>query len=133
MLSVFEKVLLLQDLEFFASARTEHLTGFAALCQVVEIEKGSVLFRRGDPCTSLYLLVRGRVTLEADSGEAEVVERDVLDCWSFFAQSPHQYTAQSLEECALLTISFQDLSELVTAEPEFCWALTYQLARRVVG
>lgn len=133
MLSVFEKVLLLQDLEFFAFAHTEHLSDFAALCKLVEVGKSSVLFRRGDPCPSLYLLVRGKVTIETDSGDAETVHSDVLDCWAFFAQRPHRYTAQSLEECTLLMVSFQDLAELMTAEPEFCWALTRQLARRAVG
>ncbi len=133
MLSVFEKVLLLQDLEFFAFAHTEHLTDFAALCQMVEVGKGSVLFRRGDPCPSLYLLVRGKVTIQSDSGDAATVQSDVLDCWSFFSQSAHQHTAVSFEECTLLTISFSDLAELVTAEPEFCWALMRQLARRAVG
>lgn len=127
-LSVFEKVLLLQDLDFFSLAHTEHLTDFAALCEVHETPKGSVLFRKGELCLSLYLLVRGKVTLQSGSGTTETAEKDVLDCRAFFAQRPHEYTAQSVEDCTILTVGFPEFEELVIAEPEFCWAVTRSLA-----
>ncbi|MFZ0428340.1 MAG: Crp/Fnr family transcriptional regulator [Acidobacteriota bacterium] len=130
MLSVFERVLLLQDLEFFGSSPTEHLADFASLCEVVEAGRGSVLFRSGDVCRSLYILARGKVVIEAEAGSAVEVQGDLLDCWSFFSQEPHRYTARTVEECTLLTVPFSELAELLTAEPEFCWALTRQLAGR---
>lgn len=132
MLSVFERVLLLQDLEFFSLVRTEHLADFAALCKAVEAEGGSVLFRRGDPCSSLYFLVRGTATLDRETDSPETVEADVLDAWSFFAQTSHAYTAQADGRCTLLLVSFVDLAELLIAEPEFCWAVTRSLARRAL-
>jgi len=128
MLTVVERVLLLQDMDILDSARTEDLAKFAAICREIEVPAGTILFREGESSRTLHLLIRGRVSLEANSGETTVVERGGVDIWSFFADTEQQYTAQALEECLFLMVSFEEMEDLLTAEPELCWAITRRLA-----
>ncbi len=130
MLTVFEKVLILQDLEFFSFANTEHLAEFAARCRVLDVEKGSVLFRQGDPGNALHIVTFGRVSLERDGQPLEIVENDCLGCWSVLSEGPCEYTACTEDRCTLLVISFEDLVDYFTTEPEFSWAIMKHLARR---
>lgn len=129
MLTHIEKVLLLQDLDLFSLVSTEHLSHLAALCAEMEAEANSVLFKQGDPCLKLHLLVEGRVSLQDGVGASVLVEKCGLDFWSFFAHQPHLFTARCLEKCTVLSVAFEDLGDLLTAEPEFCWAILRYLAQ----
>jgi len=129
MTTIIEKVLQLQDVDCFRFAYTEHLAQLASVCDQEDREDGSTLFSEGEPCKTFYLLTEGQVNLESTSGETRTVQKCALDPWSFFAQEPHQYTGTSLESCVLYTVSYEEMTDLLTAEPEFCWAITRYLAK----
>ncbi len=129
MLNVIEKVLLLQDLDLFRFAYSEHLAQFASICRETEVEKEIILFREGEDCKRFHLLINGEVALETGGKVAGSVKQGGLDTWSFFAENPYSCTARALTECKLLTVSFEEMADLLTAEPEFCWAILKYLAR----
>lgn len=133
MLTVIEKVLLLQDFDLFHSTYSEHLAQLAAISKLVEVEPESILFRSGDTARNLYLLLEGTAALENPDGTVETVERDGLDVWSFFSESPHRQSARTLTRCRLLSVSLDDMVDLLTSEADFCWAITRRLARRGRG
>jgi len=128
MTTIIEKVLQLQDIQIFRYTYTEHLSQLASVCRELEREAGSSIFRRGEICRTFYLLVEGQVQLESDSGETRSVQKCALDEWSFLAQGNHQYSATCLDRCLLYTVSFEEMEDLLTAESEFCWAITRHLA-----
>ena len=88
----------------------------------------SILFRGGEQHSEFHLLVSGQVSLEIDGKEISVAENDGLDYWSFFSETPHQFTARTLEDCTLLVVSYENMVDLLTAEPEFSWAILKHLA-----
>jgi CRP-like cAMP-binding protein len=128
MMTVIEKVLLLQDLELFRQASSEHLAQLAAVAKVIDVEKDSILFRRGETARNLLLLLEGTVMLEDGTTQSPVQGREALDYWSFFSQNPHRYTARTTGQCRLLSVSLDDMVDLLTSEAEFCWALIRELA-----
>lgn len=128
MLTTIEKVLLLQDLDLFSLATTEHLAQLAALCRESNPGRDEIIFRQADPCSKFYLLVEGKVSLQ-DGAQSLIVEKCGLDFWSFFAQTQHRMTARAVEECVVLAAGSEDVVDLLTAEPEFCWAILRYLAR----
>ena len=129
MLNVIEKVLLLQDLDLFRFAYSEHLAQFASICRETEVEKEIILFREGADCKRFHLLINGEVALETGGEVAGSVTQGGLDIRSFFSENPYSCTARALTECRLLTVSFEEMADLLTAEPEFCWAVLKYLAR----
>lgn len=128
MLTVIEKVLLLQDIDFFELGYTEHLAQLAAICKETQVSAGTVLFREGEPCKRFQLVIKGGVTLEKSGYSTTTIKKGGLDFWSFFSEAPHQFTATAASSTDLLTVSFEDAADLLTAEPEFCWAVLKRLA-----
>jgi CRP-like cAMP-binding protein len=129
MLTVIEKVLLLQDMECFRYAYTEHLAELASLCTEKTYEHGSVLFAEGQPSTLLHLLVEGFVKLEAGGKEVATVEKCGLDHFSSFARCSHLYTARAVENCTVLMVQVEEMVDVLTSEPEFCWAIARYMAQ----
>ena len=127
--TIIEKVLQLQDIDLFGTAYTEHLAQFASVCQERGVEADTDLFQQGHECDTLYILLEGRVELASETGTRTTVQKCALDLWSFLSQGTHQHTAKALENCRLLTVSFDEMVDLLTAEPEFCWAVTKYLAQ----
>lgn len=128
-LHVVEKVLLLQDLKIFRFASTEHLAQLAEMARERQVPAGTQLFRRGDPACDLLLLVQGKASLEDGSGRVTEAERRGLDYLSVVAEQPHALTATALEPCTLLAVSYDELSEFLSGEAEFCWALLRHISR----
>lgn len=129
MLTTIERVLLLQDLDLFQFASTEHLAQFAAVCEEAEIPARQTVFRQGERASKLYLLVEGKVRLESKDSQNRIAEKTALEFWSFLAEGNFKVTAQTLENCTFLAISFGEVLDLLTAEAEFCWAILRYLSR----
>ncbi len=129
MLKTVEKVLLLQDVDIFRLATTEHLARLAAVSREASLPERHRVFNRGDSATQLSLVVDGQVRLENGSGKSEIVERSGLDFLSVFSEAPHAVNAETITPCTLLIVPFDDLVELLTAEAGFCWAILRFMGR----
>ncbi|MEE8586547.1 MAG: Crp/Fnr family transcriptional regulator [Acidobacteriota bacterium] len=130
MFKTIEKVLLLHEVDLFSLAQTEHLGELAAVCQVREVQVGKILFKAGEPSKRLRILVEGRVRLGEGEEVRELSSVSSLDEWAFLAEAGHSCRAEAVQDSVLLEISFEDLSDILTAEPELCLALLRYLARQ---
>ncbi|HLU99893.1 MAG TPA: cyclic nucleotide-binding domain-containing protein [Acidobacteriota bacterium] len=130
MLTTIERVLMLQELDLFRFATTEHVAQFASIANERYLEPRENLFRPGDSSDHLLLVVRGRVQLFTARGdELRVVEQAPLNLWEFFAQARLDYEARAIDHCLVLYASTENVEELLTGEPEFCYAVLRHLAR----
>jgi len=74
----------------------------------VQAPRGTVLYRRGEPCRGVYVLVRGQVKLvltSADGGEkvVEVLRADqTLGEMALYLGTPHILTAITMSDASLL-------------------------------
>ena len=71
MLTVLEKVNILQRVPFFQEVPTESLARLAALAQEVRYEAGSLLYRENDAADSMFTLMEGEVVLLRNGQETE--------------------------------------------------------------
>ncbi len=127
MLTTIEKVLLLQDVALFSSASADHLAQLAQLCQEKMYKAGQTLFQNGEPHSEFFLLVEGSVRLENQENE-ETVEKCALEFWSWVGQTPHEVSAQCVDDCTVLLLSFQDMVDLLCGEPGLSWVILQHLA-----
>ncbi len=127
MLTTIEKVLLLQEVELFSSASTDHLAQLGQLCQEKQYKAGETLFQKGEPHSKFFLLVEGSVSLDDQENE-ETVEKCALDFWSWVGQTPHEVSAKCVDDCTVLLLPFQDLVDLLCGEPGLSWAILQYLA-----
>ena len=71
MLTVLEKVNILQKAPLFHEVPTESLARLAALAQEVRYEAGSLLYRENDAAESMFALMEGEVVLLRNGQERE--------------------------------------------------------------
>ncbi len=130
MLSTVEKVLLLQELELFRQASTEHLARLAAVAKERDVAAGERIFEREEPVSRAFFLVEGRVRLELSDQTSQEVDSCLLDMLSVLSEGLHFASAETLDTCTLLIVSYEDLVDLLTDEAEFCWALLRHIAAK---
>lgn len=130
MLTTIERVLMLQELDMFRFATTEHVAQFASITSERYPGPREGIFRPGDASDHLLLVVRGGVQLQSAQGEdIRLIEQAPLNLWEFFAQARVDYEARAIDHCVILYASMENVEELLTGEPEFCFALLRHLSR----
>jgi len=103
----------------------------------LRVERGEVLFRRGDPCHGLHLIVHGQVKLSfvSSTGVEKVIE--FLGAGQSFGEAvlfldaPHVVTAQALTDSLLLWIPKEAVFERIDNDPGFARRMLGGLSRRL--
>jgi len=110
--------------------------------QLLQISKfairraGTVLFRRGDPCAGLFLILNGRVRLILEPSIAAFPDRVlgpgcVLGLPSVMAGEPYSLTAEVVEDAELAEVTQQKLTECLRHGPELCFEIMEMLSREI--
>lgn len=89
------------------------------------VRKKQKLLRRGEVCTRLYFIEKGLLRLYVKQGNKDhcswfMLEGDIAtSVTSFFGRAPSLETIEALEDCELLSISWQDLQHIYEKDPGF--------------
>jgi CRP-like cAMP-binding protein len=115
MLTTVEKVIFLQDIDFFEFTQTEDLAYLAAITQEVRVKAGIIIYKEGEPSDSMYLVMDGRVRLHRGGNEIMVAQsKDIFGTWALFDDEPRVATATTLDDTSLLRISREDFLDLLS-------------------
>lgn len=121
----------LAHLPLFASLSPDELARIAGDVVQQAARRGSLLFRRGDPCTGFHCIVYGQVklALRGRSGEEKVVEilgpRQSFGEAVMFLEKPYYVDAEALADSKLLFVPRETIFRALDGDP--------QLARRMLG
>ena len=127
----------LQNLPLFGALSTKELDRVSAGTTRVRAPAGTVLFRRGEPCSGLYLIVYGQVKLAFGGSEgAEKVVEILGPGQSFgepflFLDEPHLAFAETLADSLLLVVSKAALFAEIDRNPRFARNMLTLLAERL--
>jgi NTE family protein len=103
---------------------------------ISEYPKGTVVFRKGDACDAIYLIISGRCEgrLPARNGREEPVEvlgpGDTLGERAFLNREPHHRTVVVATHCVLLRIPVEELEGLFTKDPRIAGRFSQRVAQR---
>lgn len=128
---------LLSRVDLFAALTPPELAQVAALLRRRRYHKDAVLFLKGDPGASLYVVEEGWVKLVLASEEGKEFTLDLLgpgDCFGELALldgEPRSADAIAQEECAVLLLPRTDFDRFLTAQPRAARALLAVLSRRL--
>ncbi len=121
----------------FGELPGRELKRVAAGTQRVRAPAGTVLFRRGNPCTGLHVIVYGQVKLALNGGDgAEKIVEIVYPGESFgeaslFLDEPHVVFAEALSNSLLLLVGKTALLEAIDRNPRFARGMLIRLAQRL--
>jgi len=97
---------------------------------------GTVLFRRGDACAGLFLILSGRVRLILEPSFAVFPDRVlgpgcVLGLPSVMAGQPYSLTAEVIENAELAQVAQPELTECLQRAPDLCFEIMEMLSREI--
>ena len=134
MLTVIEKVIVLQNIDDFSEVSTENLANLAAISEEVSVHQGEIVYGESDPPDAMYLVLEGRVRLHRDDMEVSVVGPDgAFGTWALFDDEPRVTAATSLEETRLLRIDKEDFIDLLADHVEITQGVLKAMVKRLRG
>lgn len=108
-------------------------------CQLRRCERGDMVFRQGEPCDALHVVVTGQVKLFglSPTGQEKVIEL-IAPGHSFgealmFLGKPYLVNAQALSDALLLVVSRAAVFDELQREPRFALRMLAGLSRRLHG
>ncbi|MCB1320307.1 MAG: patatin-like phospholipase family protein [Leptospiraceae bacterium] len=112
-------------------------------CRLDEYNSEELIYRAGEPCDFLYILVSGSVTLEhsapnGDYAESRGNHHDVLRKGDYFGivsiltDTPHRHTARARTDARILKIERGQLDNILKRIPRLSLHFSSVLARRLL-
>jgi CRP-like cAMP-binding protein len=122
---------------FLRDANDEVLRTLLARARIVKVQRGEVLFLRGEPCHGLHVVLDGaiRVYNSSSNGREQVigVERggSVIGELPLFDGGNQPYSAEAMSPSRLLFIPREHFLTVIHAHPELMQAALRALAIRI--
>ncbi|MCA1759487.1 MAG: cyclic nucleotide-binding domain-containing protein [Bacteroidales bacterium] len=112
--TIIEKVMLLQNVEFFADIPTEQLSFLATIAEPRTFEKGETLFAENEPSDALYIIAKGSIQLYRNKQIiSKITENQAAGVLGFFDQEPRIFSAVCENTCQVLVIDAMDFFDLL--------------------
>ncbi len=122
----------------FAALPQDDFDGLVSACSSKTLEKGEVLFHRGDPAADFYFVDTGLVELNliAPSGEKKVLEvvgpgRTFAEAVAFMRERKYPVTAEALADCTLCQVPNNAYLALIYENPDACMRLLSDVCRHL--
>lgn len=134
---LFDRILLLKRVPFFALLRTDQLRHIAPVLEPAGWAAGERVFDKGDVSDCMYILLSGRVgiTLHDDPESTDyVVQLTQGDCFGdmgLLDDLPRSATAHVLETAEALSLSRERLQGMLLAYPELGISMLAALTGRL--
>ncbi|MBI4483856.1 MAG: cyclic nucleotide-binding domain-containing protein [Acidobacteria bacterium] len=132
MLTLIEKVLLLQNIELFSHVTLEQLSFLAAIAQELLIEPARELYRENDAPDGLYVVISGAVSMRRGQEEIDRIgPNGSFGVWALFDDEPRLTTAETLEESRLLFVPREDFYDVLSDHVDIVQGLFKHLVQRL--
>lgn len=125
---------LLSALPALDGSALKDLEALALDAELVELRRGEILIRQGEPSDALYFVLSGRFGVHRDGAaapSAEIAQGQPIGEIGFFAGLPRTATVSALRDSRVLAITRERFRELSDASPRLRDAVTMSLARRL--
>lgn len=125
--------------QFFSSLPEEALATIEAQLEWVDLERGELLLRQGDPSDSIYLVVIGRLRayVTGKSGERKVLsdisQGEIIGEMGFFTQEPRSASICAVRKSTVVRIHKQLFESLIQKYPAVMIAIVKRLISRLAN
>ncbi|MGD8861403.1 MAG: cyclic nucleotide-binding domain-containing protein [Myxococcales bacterium] len=132
MLSIIERVMVLQSVDVLSEVATEHLAHVAAVATERSYEQGEVIFREADPSDAMYVVLEGEVRLSRGGRTVTVAREDeAFGTWSLLDDEPRVVDAVAASDCVLLRLAKDDFIDLLADNVEITQAVLKGIVMRL--
>lgn len=134
---LFDRILLLKRVPFFALLRTDQLRHIAPVLESAGWAAGERVFDKGDPSDCMYILLSGRVGIsvhddpESTEFVAQLGQGDCFGEMGLLDDLPRSATACVLETAEALSLNRERLQGMLLAYPELGIGMLAALSQRL--
>ncbi|MDA0746452.1 MAG: cyclic nucleotide-binding domain-containing protein [bacterium] len=134
MLTIIEKVMVLQNIDDFAEVSTEQLAHLAMISEEVDLSAGQPIYGEGDLSDAMYLVLSGRVRLHRGSRDVAVAEANqAFGTWALFDDEPRVTSATPLEASRVLRIYKEHFIDLLADHVQITQGVLKGMVKRLRG
>jgi hypothetical protein len=127
-----EKVMILKGVAMFARTPEEVLDDVAAILEEVSLKKGEVIFRKGEPGDSMYIIVTGCVRVYDGDRTINVLrDRDIFGELALLDPEPRSASIAAMEDTQLFRIDRETFSELMAGSISIVRGVLHVLCERL--
>ncbi|MBU0488497.1 MAG: SpoIIE family protein phosphatase [Bacteroidetes bacterium] len=131
MSNVQERAELLAQVSIFSETKKENLERIANLFQFVVIEEDEVLFHKGDPGDSMYVVEKGKVKVhEGDHTFVELDHGKYFGDFSLLDSNFRTASVTALEHTELLRLDQITFFKILGADPDFSRGVLKSIVKR---
>lgn len=132
MLTTVERVIILKGVGIFAATPDPVLAELAALLEEEEAAAGQPIFTKGDPGSSLYIIVAGEVRVhDGVSTLNHLGERDVFGEMALLDPAPRSASVTAVADTLLLRLDAEPFYELMDERIEIARGIITVLTGRL--
>lgn len=132
MLSVVEKVILLQNVDVFSEVPAEQLAYLAAIAEECTAKAGQRLYTENDPSDAMFLVLEGRVRLHRGDVEVTTVgPGEAFGTWALFDDDPRVMSATVLQDAELLRLDRLEFIEVLADNVQITQGVLKAVVRRL--
>lgn len=124
----------LQTIELFQGLEADDAAALAAEFDMLELTRGQILVRQGDPADALYIVVSGRFVVSREGRQTPVCEigpNQPIGEIAFLTGETRTATVQAMRDSLVLKLSREQFDRLSARKPTIWRSLTATLARRL--
>lgn len=127
----------LTNLPLFGDLAADGIARIAAGTTEVDAPRGTVIFRRGEQCVGLHVVIYGQIKLALQTlqGEEKIVELmgqgQSFGESALFLERPYTFTAETLVDSKLLHVCRNAVFHEVERDPKFARRIIAGLSRRL--
>lgn len=131
-LSSIKKVIVLKTASIFTDTPDSVLAEVGHLTREIRIKKGVTIFEKGDPGTTMYIIVDGRVKVHiGDKTIVELGERQIIDEMAVLTMEPRSASVTAVEDTRLMALDQLSLYDIMWVQNEVVWGIINELIRRI--
>jgi hypothetical protein len=132
MLSTFEKILFLKEIDLFQRLSTEDLSQIALIAEEIQAEKGDNVIVEGELGDALYILIEGTVSVSKGGIALTTLrEKEPFGEMGVLDHAPRSATVCAIEDLRLLKIEQQAFRDLMEDRMEIARGVIQVLLNRL--
>ena len=135
--AISDKILLLKGIEIFEGLTVGELAAVASVSEEADYPAGEVVIREGDPGETMYLIIRGQVSVIKGLGSDTEIELDRIEQGDYFGEMAlfeniaRTASIRTDTPSRLLILHKQEFKEIVREYPQIALEICKVLSGRI--
>jgi len=126
---------LLAGLAMFAGMESAEVRRWASLATEFRVPRGAVVYRQGEPCTGLHIVVEGQIKLALQNARGDEKVVDLVGPGSSFGETalflgePHDMLAEAISDSVLIQFAREAVLEEIQRNAGFSGRMLQAVCR----